>query len=195
MSSQYGHRRPTSCRNRTCRRCRAATQSFSGGPVWHTRPAKGGWKVSAPNQPNIVVVMYDQLAPAALGCYGNPVTHAPTIDRLAREGVVFDAAYSNSPLCTPARYCMMTGQLPSATGGYDNAAYLAEHDPDVRPLRPARRLPHGARRQDALRRAGPAARLRGASYDRHLPGRLRVDAGLAAARRARRLVVPQHGLR
>ncbi len=72
----------------------------------------------------MLVVMYDQVAPSALGCYGNPVTHAPTIDRLAREGVVFDAAYSNSPLCTPARYCMMTGQLPSATGGYDNAAYL-----------------------------------------------------------------------
>jgi choline-sulfatase len=76
------------------------------------------------DRPNLLVVMYDQLTPTALGCYGNPVTHAPTIDRLAAEGVVFDAAYTNSPLCTPARYCMMTGQLPSATGGYDNAAYL-----------------------------------------------------------------------
>jgi choline-sulfatase len=75
-------------------------------------------------RPNILIVMYDQLAPSALGCYGNPATQAPTIDRLAGEGVVFDAAYTNSPLCTPARYCMMTGQLPSATGGYDNAAYL-----------------------------------------------------------------------
>ncbi|MCB1972711.1 MAG: sulfatase-like hydrolase/transferase, partial [Geminicoccaceae bacterium] len=53
----------------------------------------------------------------------------PTIDRLAAEGVVFDAAYTNSPLCTPARYCMMTGQLPSATRGYDNAAYLASTIP------------------------------------------------------------------
>src|SRR6476619_3459572 len=59
----------------------------------------------------------------------NPVTQTPTIDRLARTGVVFDAAYSNSPLCTPARYCMMTGQLPSATRGYDNAAYLASTIP------------------------------------------------------------------
>lgn len=75
-------------------------------------------------RPNILIVMYDQVAPSALRCYGNPVTHTPAIDRLARQGVVFDAAYSNSPLCTPARYCMMTGQLPSATGGYDNAAYL-----------------------------------------------------------------------
>jgi len=80
-------------------------------------------------RPNVLVVMFDQVAPTALRCYGNPVTQAPTIDRLARTGVVFDAAYSNSPLCTPARYCMMTGQLPSATRGYDNAAYLASNIP------------------------------------------------------------------
>ncbi len=77
----------------------------------------------------MLIVMFDQLNPDALGCYGNQVVQAPTIDRLAREGVVFDAAYSNSPLCTPARYCMMTGQLPSATRGYDNAAYLASTIP------------------------------------------------------------------
>ena len=76
-------------------------------------------------QPNILVIMYDQLAPSSLGCYGNTAVKSPTIDRLAAEGVTFDAAYSNSPLCTPARYCMMSGQLPSATRGYDNAAYFA----------------------------------------------------------------------
>ena len=86
-------------------------------------------EASDPDRPNVLVVMFDQLTPSALGCYGNPVVQAPTIDRLAREGVVFDAAYSNSPLCTPARYCMMTGQLPSATRGYDNAAYLASTIP------------------------------------------------------------------
>lgn len=81
------------------------------------------------SRPNVLIVMYDQLTPGALGCYGNPATKAPHIDRLAAEGVVFDAAYTNSPLCTPARYCMMTGQLPSATRGYDNAAYLASTVP------------------------------------------------------------------
>ena len=73
--------------------------------------------------------MYDQLSPSALGCYGNQTVKSPTLDRLASEGVVFDAAYTNSPLCTPARYCLMTGQLPSATRGYDNAAYLASTIP------------------------------------------------------------------
>ena len=82
-------------------------------------------------QPNILVVMYDQLTPGLLGCYGNGAARAPHIDRLASEGVVFDAAYTNSPLCTPARYCMMTGQLPSATRGYDNAAYLPSTVPTL----------------------------------------------------------------
>ncbi|MFZ9630309.1 MAG: choline-sulfatase [Ilumatobacteraceae bacterium] len=81
------------------------------------------------SRPNVLVVMYDQLTPGFLGCYGNEVAQSPTIDRLASEGVVFDAAYTNSPLCTPARYCMMTGQLPSTTHGYDNAAYLASTIP------------------------------------------------------------------
>jgi len=75
-------------------------------------------------QPNILVVMYDQMTAGALRAYGNRTSRTPTLDRLADESVVFDAAYSNSPLCTPARYCMMTGRLPSATGGHDNASYL-----------------------------------------------------------------------
>ncbi len=86
---------------------------------------------SAPQRPNILIIMFDQVAPDALGCYGNRAVITPTIDRLARTGVVFDAAYSNSPLCTPARYCLMTGQLPSVTHGYDNAAYLASTVPTV----------------------------------------------------------------
>ena len=83
------------------------------------------------HRPNVLVVMVDQLTPGLLGCYGNAAARAPHIDRLAREGVVFDAAYTNSPLCTPARYCLMTGQMPSATRGYDNAAYLPSTVPTL----------------------------------------------------------------
>ena len=84
-----------------------------------------------PAQPNVLVIMYDQIAASALRCYGNGVTRTLHIDRLASEGVVFDNAYCNSPLCTPARYCLMTGQLPTQTGGYDNAAYLPSTVPTV----------------------------------------------------------------
>ena len=59
---------------------------------------------------NILIVMADQLNPFAVGCYGGGAK-TPQIDRLAAEGVRFDAAYCNSPLCTPGRYAFMTGKL------------------------------------------------------------------------------------
>lgn len=73
-------------------------------------------------QPNIVLIMADQLAPHFLPCYGHPVVKAPTLDRLADEGVVFDAAYTNSPLCAPSRFSMMSGRLPAKIAAWDNAA-------------------------------------------------------------------------
>lgn len=73
---------------------------------------------------NILIVMADQLSALALGCYHHREVISPHVDRLAEEGVTFDAAYSSSPLCTPARYAFMTGQYISRCGGYDNAAYL-----------------------------------------------------------------------
>jgi choline-sulfatase len=81
-------------------------------------------KHTSPERQNILVVMADQLTALALGCYGNSVVKSPNIDQLAEQGVIFDSAYSSSPLCTPARYAFMTGQNISQCGGYDNAAYM-----------------------------------------------------------------------
>ncbi len=75
------------------------------------------------------MVMADQLTPSALPCHGNPVTRAPAMSRLAETGVVFDAAYTASPLCAPARASLLTGMLPSRTGVYDNAAEFASQLP------------------------------------------------------------------
>src|SRR5258705_2366114 len=76
----------------------------------------------APRRPDILMIMADQLVPSALPFHGNPVTRAPAMSRLASSGVVFDAAYTASPLCSPARASLLTGLLPSRTGVYDNAA-------------------------------------------------------------------------
>jgi choline-sulfatase len=73
-------------------------------------------------QPNILIVMVDQLAPAFLSIYGHRLVKAPHLEALARSGIVFDSAYCNSPLCSPSRAVFMTGRLPSNTGVYDNAA-------------------------------------------------------------------------
>lgn len=73
------------------------------------------------DRPNIVFVMADQMSGMAMPFHGHPVVRAPALSRLAREGVVFENAYCNSPLCGPSRTSMMTGQLPSKVGGFDNA--------------------------------------------------------------------------
>ena len=64
----------------------------------------------AQKQPNILLIMADQLAPQFLPCYGHGVVKAPEISKLADEGVVFDAAYTNFPLCAPSRFVMMSGR-------------------------------------------------------------------------------------
>jgi choline-sulfatase len=81
------------------------------------------------DRPHILVVMVDQLAAPFLRAYGHRVTKTPTIDRLGDEGVVFENAYTPSPLCAPARAAFMTGSLPSRTGVYDNAAELPSSVP------------------------------------------------------------------
>jgi choline-sulfatase len=75
-------------------------------------------------RPNILLVMADQLAAPFLSTYGGPAI-TPALDRLAAEGVVFEMAYSNSPLCAPARFGMMAGRLNSKIGAYDNASEFA----------------------------------------------------------------------
>ena len=73
-------------------------------------------------QPNILFIMADQMAAPVLKMYGGKVAKTPHLDALAERGQVFDSAYCNSPLCAPSRFVLMSGQLPSKIGAYDNAA-------------------------------------------------------------------------
>ncbi|MEE9590078.1 MAG: choline-sulfatase [Hyphomicrobiaceae bacterium] len=73
-------------------------------------------------QPNIVLIMADQLTPFAIGAYGHPLVETPAIDALAERGVTFDSAYTNAPLCAPARFAFMSGQLVTRIAAYDNAS-------------------------------------------------------------------------
>ncbi|MET1412697.1 choline-sulfatase [Roseibium sp. HPY-6] len=79
--------------------------------------------------PNILFVQVDQLTASALRAYGDKICHAPTLDALAEEGVVFENTYCNFPLCAPSRFSMATGQLCSAVGAYDNAAEFSAEIP------------------------------------------------------------------
>jgi len=60
--------------------------------------------------------MADQLRGDFLGCSGNAAASTPNLDRLAREGAIFERAYSSTPSCTPARAAILTGQSPWGHG-------------------------------------------------------------------------------
>ncbi|MGI9406670.1 MAG: choline-sulfatase, partial [Hyphomicrobiaceae bacterium] len=72
--------------------------------------------------PNILLIQTDQLTASVLRAYGDPVCHAPHLDKLAADGLVFETAYCNFPLCGPSRFSMATGQLASRVGAWDNGA-------------------------------------------------------------------------
>src|SRR5574340_180576 len=61
-------------------------------------------------QPNIVYIVADDLGAFDLGSFGADAEVSPHLDRLAREGLRFTRAYSNSPVCSPARFAMITGR-------------------------------------------------------------------------------------
>jgi choline-sulfatase len=82
-------------------------------------------------QPNILMIMADQLTALALRAYGHPVVRTPHLDRLAAGGVVFEHAYCNFPLCAPSRAALMSGRLASRVEVYDNAAEFRASVPTV----------------------------------------------------------------
>lgn len=67
--------------------------------------------------PNVVVCLTDQLRPFEIGCYGNPVVRTPNIDRLATQGFRFDVGVTNSPVCSPARASLLSGQYARTCAG------------------------------------------------------------------------------
>jgi arylsulfatase A-like enzyme len=69
-------------------------------------PAAPG--ASEPAPPNILFLIADDLA-TRVGCYGDPAAITPNIDRLAREGVLFNHAYAQGAVCTPSRTSFMLG--------------------------------------------------------------------------------------
>ena len=74
------------------------------------------------SQPNILFIQADQLTASFLGAYGNQIAQTPYLDNLANRSAVFDAAYTNFPLCAPSRFSMLSGMLASRIGAYDNGA-------------------------------------------------------------------------
>ena len=74
---------------------------------WGSAPAQ--------NRPNILWLSSEDNGPA-LGAYGDRYADTPALDRLAERGQIYVNAWSNAPVCAPARTAIITGMYPTATG-------------------------------------------------------------------------------
>ena len=89
------------------------------------------------SRPNVVFILTDDQGAWALGCAGNTEIVTPALDRAAQEGVRFDSFFATTPVCSPARASLLTGEIPSQHGvhdwiagghtGPDAVDYLAGH--------------------------------------------------------------------
>jgi arylsulfatase A-like enzyme len=74
--------------------------------------AHGVFAAEAGQRPHIVFVLADDLGRGDVGCYGGKIAATPNLDRLAAEGTRFASYYSASPICSPSRAGLITGQFP-----------------------------------------------------------------------------------
>ncbi|MFC1454462.1 sulfatase-like hydrolase/transferase, partial [Verrucomicrobiota bacterium] len=78
-------------------------------------------------RPNIVIIMSDQHTPNVTGCYGNNQVKTPNMDNLAKDGVMFENAYCNNPVCVPSRCSMLTGLYSHKINAWCNPDPLLPH--------------------------------------------------------------------
>jgi len=80
-----------------------------------------------PDKPNILVIMTDQQKATASHLYGSTFCETPSMARLARQGVLFEQAFTPHPLCVPARISFWTSQFPHTHGCRRNQALMPPH--------------------------------------------------------------------
>lgn len=116
------------------------TATLVNGPVW-AEPI-------APQRPNVLFILADDLGWTDLGCFGSSFYETPHLDALAADGVRFNQAYAACPVCSPTRASILTGKYPARMGTTDwfgapqpDAARLLDRMKDL-PLLPAPYLEH-----------------------------------------------------
>jgi len=73
-------------------------------------------------KPNLLVILIDDLRYDEFGAGGHPYMKTPSVDRLAQEGALFERAFHTTPICSPNRASIVTGQYASRHGIIDNVA-------------------------------------------------------------------------
>ena len=132
----------------------ATTDVGTGDPSLDGRPGV--------DKPNILILITDQQSARMMSAAGNPYVRTPAMDTLAAEGVRFERAYVTNPVCTPSRFSLLTGRMPSAIGMRGNAWRHLEPVPD------------------SIRQAALGQLLRGAGYETVYGGKVHLPKGLDA---------------
>jgi len=83
------------------------------------------------SRPNLLFLIADDHARYVMGCNGNQQAQTPNLDRLSQEGVHFARNYCNSPVCTPSRQSILTGQMPHSAGVTLLSTPLSEEKPTI----------------------------------------------------------------
>ena len=113
--------------------------------------------------------MCDQLRAFEVGCYGNPIIRTPHIDQLAHEGVRFETAVTNNPVCMPARSCLLSGQYSRTCMG--NLGNTVARDAQGRVYLPE----YPAQQRTQLPGPTLAEQLHSAGYETALIGKWHVE--------------------
>ena len=74
----------------------------------------------AGDKPNIIFIMSDDHASHALSCYGSRINKTPNLDRLAKEGMLFENCFCTNSICAPSRAVILTGKYSHINGVIDN---------------------------------------------------------------------------
>ncbi|MHA2269053.1 MAG: sulfatase-like hydrolase/transferase [Promethearchaeota archaeon] len=82
-------------------------------------------------KPHIIFILTDQQRYDTCGCYGQELNITPNLDKLAGEGVRFEYAFTNQPVCGPARSILQTGRYPTETGCFRNAIGLPINNQNI----------------------------------------------------------------
>ncbi len=99
----------------------------SGQPA----PRQSATAASLARRPNIIFFMPDEMRADSLGCYGNPITKTPNIDRLAQEGARFSNCHVQYPVCGASRCSLLTGWPTSVRGHRSLYYFLRPEEPNL----------------------------------------------------------------
>ncbi len=99
---------------------RESMKLIGGAAAGLVLPAAGKAAGGRDTRPNIIVVVVDDLRWDEFGVGGHPYLKTPNIDRLASEGALFSRAFHATPLCSPNRACILTGQYTATHAIYNN---------------------------------------------------------------------------